>query len=201
VAKVYDCQSEITDLKISRDASYLLIATLNSVMFFQLLPSFSSPRKITFENESPVSLNFLDNPRFCSVGTSAKNIYLIEVPQLRHRNVQKDNESFSVTSMAVDFPHRVMPTTTKPTYTRCFVGGDMKFYLLALSTGELLYFPSMSSLPHKNYLIIMAHQCCIANVVISHDQSLFYTIGESDSMMLEWSVREQRPKFVGKRVK
>lgn len=59
----------------------------------------------------------------------------------------------------------------------------------------------MSSLPHKNYLIIKAHQCCIANVVISHDQSLFYTIGESDSMMLEWSVREQRPKFVGKKVK
>ena len=50
VAKVYDCQTEVTDLKISRDASYLLVATLNSVMFFQLLPSFSSPRKITFEN-------------------------------------------------------------------------------------------------------------------------------------------------------
>lgn len=48
VAKVYDCQCEVTDLKISRDASYLLIATLNSVMFFQLMPSFSSPRKMTF---------------------------------------------------------------------------------------------------------------------------------------------------------
>lgn len=48
VVKVYDCQCEITDLKISKDASYLLIATLNSVMFFQLTPSFSSPRKITF---------------------------------------------------------------------------------------------------------------------------------------------------------
>jgi hypothetical protein len=59
----------------------------------------------------------------------------------------------------------------------------------------------MSSLPHKNYLIIRAHQCFIANVVISQDQSLFYTIGESDSMMLEWSVREQRPKFVGKKLK
>lgn len=77
----------------------------------------------------------MDNPRFCSVGTSAKNVYLIEVPQLRHRNVQKDNESFSVTRMAVDFPQRTQSTSTKPTYTRCFVGGDMKFYLLTLSTG------------------------------------------------------------------
>lgn len=50
IAKVYDCQSEITDLKISKDASYLLVATLNSVMFFQLMPSFSSPRKILYEN-------------------------------------------------------------------------------------------------------------------------------------------------------
>jgi hypothetical protein len=94
--------------------------------------------------------------------------------------------------MAVDFPLRAQTTSSKLSYSRCFVGGDMKFYLLTLSTGELLYFPSMSSLQHKNYLVLRAHHCPIANVVLSQDQSLFYTIGESDSMLLEWSVREQR---------
>jgi hypothetical protein len=50
VARVYDCLCEITDLKISNDCSYLLVATLSSLMFFQLAPTFSSPRKVTFEN-------------------------------------------------------------------------------------------------------------------------------------------------------
>lgn len=135
VAKVYDCQTEITDLKISKDASYLLVATINSVMFFQLQPSFSSPRKMTFENESPITLNYLDNPRYCTVGTSFKHIYLIEVPQLRHRNIQKENESFSTTKMAIDFPYREQSATTQVAYSRCFIGGNMKYYLLTLSTG------------------------------------------------------------------
>lgn len=100
--------------------------------------------------------------------------------------------------MAVDFPHRLQATSPKLSYSRCFVGGDMKFYLFTLTTGEMLYFPSMSSLQHKNYLMLRAHQCPIANVVISEDQSLFYTVGESDSMLLEWSVHEQRSQFVGK---
>ena len=104
MARAYDCSAEITDLKISNDAAYLLVSTQTMLLFFQLAPSFSAPRRVTFENESPLCLNFLDNLRFCSVGTSAKNVYLLELPQLRHRNVQKDNENFSVTKMSVEFP-------------------------------------------------------------------------------------------------
>lgn len=60
----------------------------------------------------------------------------------------------------------------------------MKFYLFTLTTGELLYFPSMSSLQHKNYILQRAHQCAISNVVMSEDQSLYYTVGETDCMLL-----------------
>jgi len=62
----------------------------------------------------------------------------------------------------------------------------MKFYLLALTTGEFLYFPSMSSLHTKNYLLKRAHECEIANVVVNENQSAFYTLGKQDQMLLEW---------------
>jgi hypothetical protein len=72
--------------------------------------------------------------------------------------------------MAIDFPHRINGSSSKLTYSRCFVGGDMKFYLISLTTGEILYFPSMSSLPLKNYIILKSHNCAIANIAVSDEQ-------------------------------
>lgn len=60
----------------------------------------------------------------------------------------------------------------------------MKFYILTLTTGEFLYFSSMSSLISKNYLIFAGHRCEISNVVISEGQDSFYTLGKSDQMLL-----------------
>jgi len=188
VAKVYDCGAEINDLKISNDTSYLLVATVGSLMFFQLTPTFSSPRKITFENESPICINFLDNFKFCSVSTSAKNVYLIEIPQLKHRNIQKESETFSITKMEVIFPNYTDESNREIKYTKSYVGGDMKFYMISLTTGEFLYFPSMSCLNTKNYLVLKGHHCDIANVIVEEGQRSFYTLGKGDQMLLEWAV-------------
>lgn len=77
MAKVMDCGAEILDLKISPEGGTLLVATMNTLLFFHLGSALSSPRKLTFENESPISLGFLDNSKFCAITTSAKNIYLL----------------------------------------------------------------------------------------------------------------------------
>lgn len=66
-----------------------------------------------------------------------------------------------------------------------------------------MYFPSMSSLQHKNYLLLPAHQCPISNLAISEDQTSFFTVGETDHMLLEWAVKQHQPspKFTGKEQK
>lgn len=48
--KVVDCQAEVCDLKISPEGNTLLVATMNTLLFFHLGASLSSPRKLTFEN-------------------------------------------------------------------------------------------------------------------------------------------------------
>lgn len=49
--KYYNCGSEIVDAKISKDCSYLLVATSNNYLLFfaQLNSTFTSPRKLLFE--------------------------------------------------------------------------------------------------------------------------------------------------------
>ena len=50
--KYYDCGSEILDLKLSKDCSYLIVATsASSLLFFtQTNKNFTSPRKLLFQN-------------------------------------------------------------------------------------------------------------------------------------------------------
>lgn len=78
-------------MKISKDASYLLVSTVDKYLYFftQINKNFSSPRKLHFENEIPVCINFLDSNKMFTVNTSAKNVYVIEIPQLKHKNIQK----------------------------------------------------------------------------------------------------------------
>lgn len=75
------------------------------------------------------------------------------------------------------------------------VGGDMKFYLISLDDGGILFFPSMSSLERNNYLLLEGHRCAIVNLSVSEDQNTFYTLGQSDQMLLEWKVEELKPIF------
>ena len=48
--KFYDCGTEILDAKISKDCSYLLVATKNNYLLFfaQVNKVFTSPRKLLF---------------------------------------------------------------------------------------------------------------------------------------------------------
>jgi hypothetical protein len=48
--KIFDCSAEVTELKISKDSSYLLIATADNYLLFfsQVNRTFSSPRKLYF---------------------------------------------------------------------------------------------------------------------------------------------------------
>lgn len=70
------------------------------------------------------------------------------------------------------------------TPAQCIVGSDMKFYLIALDDGAMLFFPSMSSLDHLNYLLLEGHRCPIINLAVSEDQNSFYTLGQTDKMLL-----------------
>ena len=60
----------------------------------------------------------------------------------------------------------------------------MKCYILSLTSGDLMFFASMSSLGKGDYHMIKAHSCRIANMMVSPQQTHFYTLGSSDGMLL-----------------
>lgn len=52
-------------------------------------------------------MNFLDSNKMFTVNTSAKNVYMIEIPQLKHRNVQKESERINISKMKIMYPSTV----------------------------------------------------------------------------------------------
>jgi hypothetical protein len=80
--------------------------------------------------------------------------------------VLKEVDTFAASRLPVAFP---MPTEKQGVPAQCLVGGDIKFYLIALDDGGMLFFPKMSSLEHNNYLLLEAHRCPIVNVSVSED--------------------------------
>lgn len=87
----YDCKQQINDLKFSSDTSCLVAAAndafvyvffLNNNSYFQM-----APKKIHFEGEIPICLDFVDDCKAFIVGTTMKNQYKIEVPDLKSKNL------------------------------------------------------------------------------------------------------------------
>ena len=130
----------------------------------------------------------MDNSKFCAITTSAKNVYLLELPSLKHRSVFKEVDTFAAEKLPIAYQ---MSTEKSGVPALCIVGGDIKFYLISLEDGSLLFFPSMGSLARSNYLHLGGHRCPIINICVSEDQKSFYTLGQKDKMLLEWSVEAQ----------
>jgi hypothetical protein len=100
---------------------------------------------------------------------------------LKYRSVLKEVDSFAASRLVVTYS---APIEKPGTPAQCIVGSDMKFYLISLDDGAMMFFPSMSSLDNHNYLLLEGHRCPIINLAVSEDQISFYTLGQSDKMLL-----------------
>jgi hypothetical protein len=84
IPKCYDCLSDILELKLAYDSSYLLVCTAESQLFVftNTNNSFVSqpPRKIHFENECPRSVEFCDDNRSFVVCMDSHNFYQFYLP-------------------------------------------------------------------------------------------------------------------------
>lgn len=84
IPKCYDCLSDILEVKLAYDSSYLLVCTAESQLFVftNTNNSFVSqpPRKIHFENECPRSVEFCDDNRSFVVCMDSHNFYQFYLP-------------------------------------------------------------------------------------------------------------------------
>lgn len=104
----FDCQKKIHDIKFSSDTFYLIVACDNSNVFIFVLNNSSyftvHPKKVLFQHEVPISLDFVDDNKSFLVGTSTRNQYKIELPDLKIKNLFQENEKLSSTTWNIRYP-------------------------------------------------------------------------------------------------
>jgi hypothetical protein len=106
---------------------------LNNNSYFQV-----TPKKIHFEGELPISLYFVDDCKQFIVGTSMKNQYKVELPDLKSKNLLSDNEKLNSTLWSLKYP-MINKETKKEVYLPLILGADTKLYIAA-GEGGYIYF-------------------------------------------------------------
>ena len=79
--------------------AFVYVFFLNNNCYFQM-----TPKKIHFEGEIPVCLDFVDDCKAFIVGTTMKNQYKIELPDLKSKNLLQENEKLNSTTWTLRYP-------------------------------------------------------------------------------------------------
>ncbi len=98
------------DIKFSSDTqhlvaacedSYIYIFTLNNNSYLQM-----PPKKLRFEHEIPISIDFVDDNKSFLVGTSERNQYKIELPDFKTKNIEGENK-INTTMWKLRYPYHI----------------------------------------------------------------------------------------------
>lgn len=137
----YDCYKYIHDVKFSSDTYYLIVACDNSLVYlFQLQQNSyfqSQPKHLTLNQEVPLSIDFVDDNKSFLIGTHLKNQYKIELPEVKTKNLQLENEKLNCTIWNIRFPlekDNYMQTTLPG-----IIGGDIKVLLAGGESGYIYF--------------------------------------------------------------
>lgn len=82
--RCYDCQAEILEVRLAFDSSWLLACTVDSQLYVFTNSNNSfvcqAPRKVHFENECPISMEFCDDNKSFIVCMDSQNLYQFYLP-------------------------------------------------------------------------------------------------------------------------
>ena len=142
----YDCKHQINDLKFSSDTACLVCAVNDAFVYVFFLNNSSyfqtAPKKIHFEGELPICLDFVDDCKAFIVGTTMKNQYKIELPDLKSKNLLQENEKLNSTTWVIRYPIHTKENDKfkKESYLPVLIGGDVKIYICAGESGYVYFF-------------------------------------------------------------
>jgi hypothetical protein len=72
------------------------------------------------------------------------------------------------------------------------LGGAMKFSILTMNEHGIYFFSSHDALERGNYTVLNPHKCPVARIAVNDTQTQFFSLGETDDTLIEWSVFETK---------
>lgn len=123
-----------------------------------------TPKKIHFEGEIPVSLDFVDDCKAFIVGTTNKCQYKIELPDLKSKNLLQENEKLNSTTWTLRYP---MKESKKETLYPVVIGGDIKVFLAAGDGGYIYFWRDRDQLENNCGGYLRGHASSISRILMT----------------------------------
>ncbi|CAD8183513.1 unnamed protein product [Paramecium pentaurelia] len=190
----YDCKHQVNDLKFSSDTSCLVCAVQDAFVYVFFLNNTSyfqtAPKKIHFEGEFPICLDFVDDCKAFIVGTTMKNQYKIELPDLKSKNLLQENEKLNSTTWVIRYPlsSSSNQNSKKEQYLPLLIGGDVKIFLAAGEGGYVYFWRDREQLETNCGGFLRGHASNVSRLQMTKSQDVFYTVGTNDNTLIEWKI-------------
>jgi WD40 repeat protein len=144
------------------------------------------PKKIPFQEEIPLSIDFVDDNKSFLVGTSSRTQYKFELPDLKYKNLLKENEKITCTIWNIRYP---LYTKNYHEFIQpVILGGDVKIFLAAGEQGYIFYWRDPNQLESNCGGYLKGHAANISRIQMSVSQDIFLSVGEKDNTVIEWKV-------------
>ncbi|EGR29518.1 PH domain protein [Ichthyophthirius multifiliis] len=199
----YDCKQMIMDLKFSSDTYYLIAACQDCQVYLFSLSNNSyfqvNPKKLQLE-EVPISIDFLDDNKSFLIGTNMRNQYKVELPDLKSKNIQQENEKINCTIWNMRYP--LHTKNYADSLLPIIIGGDIKVmkknqqkniykkkvFLAAGESGYLFFWRDHEQLESNCGGFLKGHASQISRLLMTKSQDIFFSLGSQDNTIIEWQV-------------
>ncbi|KRX11109.1 WD40-repeat-containing domain [Pseudocohnilembus persalinus] len=180
----------VHDVKFSSD-TYYLIACCNDYCIYLYQHNQNHyfnvlPKKIQLDNEIPISIDFVDDNKSFLVGTSVRNQYKIELPELKNKQILHENEKINCTMWTLRYP--LHTKNFQQNMLPIIIGGDLKVFLCAGESGYLYFWRDHEQLETNCGGFLKGHASQISRIKMSQSQDVFFTLGQKDQTIIEWQV-------------
>ncbi|KAL4455920.1 hypothetical protein ABPG73_008674 [Tetrahymena malaccensis] len=187
--KSYDCKKMILDLKFSSDTFYLIAACSDNQVYLFSLSNNSyfqvNPKKLSLE-EVPIYIHFLDDNKSFIIGTNQRQQYKVEIPDLKSKNIQQENEKLNCTIWNLRYP--LHTKNYVDSMLPIIIGADIKVFLAAGESGYLYYWRDQEQLESNCGGFLKGHSSQISRLLMTKSQDLFFSLGSKDNSIIEWKV-------------
>jgi WD40 repeat protein len=184
-----EVNGKITDIKFSINGAELM-ATSDSqeVYCFTLFNNsyFDKPvRRVRFETEVPLSINFTNDRKHALITTNTRKHYRISLQDFKNLN-QIEDSLFNISYLELKFS--LNPKLRESKSVSCLLGQELKFITAGDEFGNLMIWKSVEQLKENCGVLLGGHSSKIGNLCLSRNQDYLFVQGMNDRTVTEWKI-------------
>jgi hypothetical protein len=131
-----------------------------------------------------VSIAVANDDRWVLISTNTKSLYKLILPEVSSKAIVLESDFFEISKLAVKYPKSTIHYNQ--TVATVLIGQDLMHIFSGDETGSISVWVNKEILDTNCGIILKGHTSPIADLKITQNQDLLFSLGLEDQCLLEW---------------